>query len=420
MDDMLLEKAKGIINQLEILYRKHDELQRKLGEKFNIFSILNMERLEVRTHSAFIYELINYNGSHCQGTSYLDLFIKNVLQINDFNLNKVIVERERSVGNLGRLDLVIENDEEIIIIEMKIDALDQIEQLKRYAEYGRRTGKQYKIYYLTLDGKEASEISTGEVLEELNYTTISFSADILNWIELCIKVGNTPFLPNIRELLKQYSNLIKKITNQMDGGLRMDIKELLLKDNNLKIIDEVSKIIPYVKAEIEYNFWEKLYKIINDDIEEMGFKFVYDEEFLNDRNAAIKTIIEARKLKSGDYYIDFIIGYYKKFEIRVCIGYIGNEKGIYVLLALVDNEGSYVECKEYDDKILKVIDDLGFDKVSKYKYKYLKADINFQDNCLYSLSDINYMDEAVNNLGIELINIFSEIKQSKYFENIIN
>ncbi len=38
---------------LKAIHEKNEELLKQTGEKFNIFSILNMERLEVRSHSAF-------------------------------------------------------------------------------------------------------------------------------------------------------------------------------------------------------------------------------------------------------------------------------------------------------------------------------------------------------------------------------
>ena len=64
------------------------------GDKFNIFSILKMERLEVDTHSAFIYELINPNGTHFQGNKYFEIFIEEVLNIKDFDFNNVKFGRE--------------------------------------------------------------------------------------------------------------------------------------------------------------------------------------------------------------------------------------------------------------------------------------------------------------------------------------
>ena len=53
-----------------------------------------MEWLEVDTHSAFIYELINPNGTHFQGNKYFEIFIEEVLNIKDFDFNNVKFGRE--------------------------------------------------------------------------------------------------------------------------------------------------------------------------------------------------------------------------------------------------------------------------------------------------------------------------------------
>jgi hypothetical protein len=419
MDDLKLSNMKNSINQLKVIYEKHEELQKQTGEKFNIFSILNMERLEVRTHSAFLYEFLNPKGSHYQGTEYLKLFIEIVLDIEDFSFENIIVDRERDIKDLGRIDLVIENKEKLIIIEMKIDAGDQEGQLKRYSDYGNRTGKEYSIYYLTLFGTDASEYSTG-VDESIEYTRISFASDILHWLDACIRANNTPFLTSIRETLRQYSKLIKKITNQVDGGLAMDIKDFLLKDGNLELIDEIKKVIPYAKAEVEFNFWYNLYKKYNKSIEELGHKLIEDENFPSNKNASIDVIAETRKSKSGEYYIDYLIGFYKDFEVRLLIANAGYDSHIYASLSLVDTEGNYIEYENYDEEILNIIISLGFDKSGRIKYKYLEYELNFQDNYIYKLVDKDYMDKSVEGIGSEVLEIFKTINNSSKLKRLLN
>lgn len=419
MNDLILSNMKNSISQLKVIYEKHEELQKQTGEKFNIFSILNMERLEVRTHSAFLYELLNPKGSHYQGLEYLKLFIEIVLQVEDFDFENIVVDRERSIKELGRVDLVIENKEKQIIIEMKIDAGDQEEQLKRYYEYGKRTGKEYSIYYLTLFGTLASEYSTGSEVD-IEYTCISFASDILHWLDACIRVGNTPFLTSIREVLRQYSKLVKKITNQVDGGLAMDIKDFLLKDGNLKIIDDVTKVVPYAKAEVEFNFWYNLYEKYNKSIEKLGYKFIEDENFPANKNASIDVIVETRKSKGGEYYIDYLIGYYKGFEVRLLIANGGYDSHIYASLSLLDTEGNYVKYEEYDDEILNIIISLGFVESGNIKYKYLEYALNFQDNYIYKLVDKDYMDKSVECIGNEVLDIFKTVNKSSKLKRLLN
>ncbi|HEH9431069.1 TPA: PD-(D/E)XK nuclease family protein, partial [Aeromonas sobria] len=43
---------------------EHEMASVQNGVNFNLFSILNIERDEVGTHSRFIYELLNPKGAH--------------------------------------------------------------------------------------------------------------------------------------------------------------------------------------------------------------------------------------------------------------------------------------------------------------------------------------------------------------------
>lgn len=420
MENLKLTNIKNSISQLKIIYDKHAKLQKETGAQFNIFSILNMERLEVRTHSAFLYELLSPNGSHCQGYVYLKLFIEKVLQIDDFDFENIAVYRERDTREFGRIDLIIENSEKLVIIEMKIDAEDQKEQLKRYSDYGKTIGKKYKIYYLTLFGTDASQYSIGANEEIVDYINISFERDILSWIDACIRSGNTPFLPSIRESLKQYIKVVEKITNQAEGGLVVDIKDFLLKDNNLEIIDEVAKVIPYAKAEVEFDFWYNLHKKVDKSMVELGYKFIEeDENFPFDKKSSINDIADVRKNKAGEYCIDYLVGHYKKFEVRFLIGNVGYDNYIYVTLALVNSEGVYISFKEYDDAFLNTITSLGFDKAGDVKYKYLTSDLNFQDYNIYKLLNKQYMDKSVEAIGSEILEICKTIKNSSELNRLL-
>ena len=203
-----LEKALiKLYGKIEII----EELQKHRGDKFNIFSILRMERLEVNTHSAFLYELINPNGTHYQGDKYLRIFIAKVLEIEDFDFENVKVGRETFTNTSRRIDFTIENKDYYIAIEMKIDATDQDNQLIDYFEYTKKQNKKFiKVYYLTLDGRDASERSLKG--NKMDYKKISFQFHILNFIEKSIEKSAN--LAIIRESLIQYKNLILKITNQ--------------------------------------------------------------------------------------------------------------------------------------------------------------------------------------------------------------
>ncbi|MGF7058642.1 PD-(D/E)XK nuclease family protein [Brassicibacter mesophilus] len=408
----------SLLSQINTIIEKYNTVQKETGGFFNIFSILNMERLEVQTHSAFIFELLNPEGSHNQGIEYLKIFINDILEIDDFDFTTVKVERERSIGSLGRIDLVIENKDNIFIIEIKIDAGDQRNQLKRYNEYALKTGKQYYIYYLTLIGVEASEFSVGD--SDIVYQCISFKHHIIEWINECICSGRTPLLPIIRETLNQYSKLIEKITNTVDEGLKMEIKELLLRGNNLEIAEQLAQVIPYAKAELEYNFWMELHKNFTPQIEALGYKFI-DDGFFKDNNEDIEEIVSARSKKSGDIYFEYLIGKYNEQKLILCIGNSGYDNHLYIMLVLYNGENErYIKYTEYDEGLLEAIEDLGFDKNSNYKYTYLNHDLNFHSNGIVKLTSEDYLIEAVNQIGNQILEIVKNINSNIELKNLLS
>ncbi len=181
----------NILAEVRVLKAKYDERAEVTGENFNVFSILHMERYEVKTHSAIIAELLNSHGSHSQGTLFLKLFLNQLLkelqeeqkaqeelkqlrekleQIkeNEYDKFKVGVEVSfEKKGQRSQIDILIEShgiksdsgdsSDVCIVIENKIYAEDQPRQLGRYYEYALDTGKKRGIIYLTLLGNKPEE-----------------------------------------------------------------------------------------------------------------------------------------------------------------------------------------------------------------------------------------------------------------------
>ena len=207
----------NLLAQIGLIVNKYEEIEKVNATNFNIFSILKLERNEVETHSYFIYELLNPQGTHNQGDIFVKLFITTVLGL-DINDDSVIkVKREDLTSNNRRIDFTIQTSKYQIGIEMKIDAQDQDEQLNDYLIELKKNAvnsQEAKLYYLTLFGYEASKSSVRGLKLNKDYYAISFSVEILKWLEKCIEKSAT--IPILREGLVQYKNLINKITNTTD------------------------------------------------------------------------------------------------------------------------------------------------------------------------------------------------------------
>lgn len=269
------------------------EIKRQKGETFNIFTVLNMERREVETHSVLIYDLIYPNGSHSQGNKYLELFVHKVLRIEEFDFTNITVKREEPTDEGRRIDFTIENDQYYIVIEMKVDAGDQKKQLFDYVAHAKKQGKVNKAYYLTLDGKEASEKSTQ--CEALDYTRLSFALEILDWIEACIEKSAT--LPIIRESLIQYANIIRKITGQTIEEIRMKVQEMINTPKIAQAATIMAQNIGYIWALKEAEFLRSLSGKLNSDWTCQFYTL--NKEILYIENSELVNRINSERAKSG-------------------------------------------------------------------------------------------------------------------------
>ena len=262
----LLIRIKNIQERSQII----SELKQ---ESFNVFSILRKEYDEEKLHSAFLSELLNPKGSHGLGVKFVKLFIDEILHLN-FDLDSSLqVFTEKKIEE-GRTDIYIKNNQnKVIVIENKIYAIDQTRQLIRYSNHLENIDvHSLDLYYLTLDGIDADKVSTKDdkkdLISGIDYQTISYRADVIKWMELCQKeVSDYPIL---RETIKQYIILIKKLTGQltdnlMDQEINYEIKKnykaaKLIADNMWKVREsEVKDFIDELGVEIRTklsNEWE--------------------------------------------------------------------------------------------------------------------------------------------------------------------
>ena len=212
----------------------------KDGDTFNVFSILGLQSYEVRTHSAFIGELLSPTGSHGCNDKLLAAFLKSVPALADFvfNTKNAEVTLEASIGTTnktmtegGRIDLLIKSGNKVIVIENKIYADDQKTQMKRYQNFCQQYDD-YRLLYLNLDGIEPSEDSIVDMVLDEDYHIISYSEDILYWLEQCKKVCKNRML--VLSSIVQYSNLIKELTNQMNDNTEKELMSLLSSKDNME------------------------------------------------------------------------------------------------------------------------------------------------------------------------------------------
>lgn len=228
-----------------------EELQQLLKDVYEATKGIKQEKAEAfdvigtcigtqeTIHSKFLAELLNPDGSHGLGSAFLEAFYEQI-ELNELTPKNSSIKTEFTCPE-GKMDIVISNENDTVVIENKIYAVDQSDQLKRYSEWLNKQEKaNKKLIYLTLDGHEASNA------KDIDYQQISYRNDILQWLDKCIaeifkntlsaKDGKNAFAKNqidernafVKKLLLQYKELIKKLTRMdMEPEMKNKISEVI-------------------------------------------------------------------------------------------------------------------------------------------------------------------------------------------------
>ena len=233
------ENAANLLSFTKSLIKLQNEMEVLKGETFNVFSILQMERKETRTHTPLLAELLNPTGSHKKGNLFLRLFletinIQSVEKIKDFISDNAKVYPNRYIGPVdirdgfesgGNLDIYIEDiNKRGITIENKIDEnTEQQKQVVRYCNYKKNANT---VFYLTPFGTKPSPYSSANLESGTDYFIISYKIHIIDWLKKCIR--ETLEQPILRETIRQYIILLQKITYTMENEQLNDLNILML------------------------------------------------------------------------------------------------------------------------------------------------------------------------------------------------
>lgn len=217
----------------------------------NILYMLGVENKEVII-CRLLASLIEPNGLHCLGIEPLKIFL-NCINVNkeysDNTLSNAMVETEELISDNRRVDIVIHIDSDVIPIEVKLYAKDQGAQLCDYFNYYKAIDKDTdkdidKIYYLTIDGKEPSKSSVGNLKKE-NYSCISFFKEIYSFLS-DLEELSTGAENDLIKIIKDFKEVISNLKSDEEN-----MKEIVGKitkcfeDNNNQVENEFLQIVKY-------------------------------------------------------------------------------------------------------------------------------------------------------------------------------
>lgn len=271
------------ITEWSEFFRDYDKFdQQRLHQKaqgvndYNIISSLLKPHDEVRLHSRFIYSLINPNSLHYQNTVFLEKFLSVLGVEKEFDLEstEVFLEYEN-------IDLYCTDGEKHLIIENKIYAKDQKEQIKRYIETINSDNHIHHddiiVVYLSISRESPTERSLGtnengykidsskdvcyligksDGLKKARYINMNYrpsknkESEILEWINLCRQQSIK--LNSVSSALDCYESIVSKLNKTYKSNI-MTLESFLLEDENLsksRIIQssEIYKSLPAIYA----------------------------------------------------------------------------------------------------------------------------------------------------------------------------
>jgi len=323
-----MNEIKSLLDKIKLVIKYNSRLNESENNNFNIFKICGVNHYE-NTHSSIIAEFLKVDGKHGFKDKFLQAFLdvlkfEKIIDLDfNFSFNGVKIYTELVIND-GRIDIIITNNEkQALVIENKIYASDQYQQLKRYSEYCQKEFKSnFLLFYLTLFGDEASKKSS----KNIEYKQISYSDIIINWLEKCVEISARNAI--VRETLIQYINHLKELTGQdMNSQQNDDLIKLLSNKENIHATLLIGENINGVKNHI-------LNKVflpqLSDVCDELGLINISTEcDWVNTSWAGFKiknpkwkyfkisTEFESKGLRNciiGFNHIDSKIRYEKTFE----------------------------------------------------------------------------------------------------------
>ena len=413
-----MDNINNLFQIVEKLKEEYSNLS-KTNIDFNIFRVLRQESDEVNLHSKFIIELLSNIPFYSE--KFRKLFLKNIGLDENYFKDNVRVKREYK-----NIDILLTEKDRAVIIENKIYAEDQGEQLARYYDIMKNNSNEVKVFYLTLEGRDPSKQSLGKKLcfegsyeeNKESIKNLSYKNNIANWIEECIKESED--VPVIRETLIQYLEVVNRLTGKTGNKDYHNsiANELLSSEKNIRLANDIKNGLEIAINNIKLQFWTELEEKIKGD---KIFKTIDGKYSVEENEKYTKEKIEDNK---KNYGLSYSLG--KKtgnedYELLLMFEVYGQE--FYWIYGLISNGKRSRNCKEEKfEKLKKIIKeevknnggnfDCYFDKSEdscfNLVYPIPKFNYRFHDNEFFKLADKEYRENYIN----DIVKSVSEITES--------
>ena len=177
--------------RVKVAEEQQRRIDRRLATAFNVFHLIEPDENKL---SDILADLLDPKGSHGQGDLFLRLLFERVDLGSAAKLTKnATVQREAPTHGilkyLRRMDVFVEAGA-LLVIENKLDSLEQHEQVKDYLAHLDTClrGRKSRLIYLTPDGRQPESLSPTALLQEQENARLhcwSYQIELRAWLEDC-------------------------------------------------------------------------------------------------------------------------------------------------------------------------------------------------------------------------------------------
>ena len=309
----------GLNDKLQIYRKEKQSWDRFLSTDFNDFNVVSeFIRPNENRLSDIIACLLNANGSHGQGSKFLDAFLKRLFKENqtkradELSGKGTQVKREEAAyyndeNQRRRIDITIDFKNFIIGIENKPWAGEGDRQLEAYYKHLKRKcereDKKFCLVFITPNRRKPTSIdNSDDLIGTGELCLLSYNSDILDWIEECWQLCENDkfrwFLCDFREYIR--AAFLSKNNEESKGDLEESKRDIILghalKNENLKIVLDIVS----VGAELEIR--EEIAKPLQMEISERDIMLNHILE--NEKNLEIAQDIMSMAQQIRDLIIN--------------------------------------------------------------------------------------------------------------------
>jgi hypothetical protein len=219
----------SVNHRVKLAETQQRRIDRRRATGFNVFHLIEPDENKL---SDILADLLDPKGGHGQGDLFLRLLFKQLGLRSDAKLTKdVTVQREAPTHGIlkyrRRMDVFVES-RALLVIENKVDSLEQRDQVKDYLQHLQQCarGRQVRLIYLTPDGRPPGSLHPSVIEQEESIRRLhcwSYQRQLRVWLESCRRDCEAQ---KIRDFLSDFITYI-------ESALKRESK-----NNQEKVVDE--------------------------------------------------------------------------------------------------------------------------------------------------------------------------------------